>query len=221
MCGFFFLSRFIWFFISFCSFISLLQFNLVLISNVTIFSILKTHTHTQIQYKLIDLTDCGLNDASATALFDIIEYYEAANEIDISENRNITNRGWQACINMVKRSHALQILVTRGTPLSESNAISLGKSMLSSSLNTLKLEHCGLSGRPMASLCKISISICYFMRLCAHIHRHISFIAPLIFSVCIFPLRLALSHSRMQCRYLLTEKYGAEGALVGAQRFNR
>ncbi|XP_055323374.1 mucin-5AC [Sitodiplosis mosellana] len=107
----------------------------------------------RIQYKLIDLTDCGLNDASATALFDIIEYYEAANEIDISENRNITNRGWQACINMVKRSHALQILVTRGTPLSESNAISLGKSMLSSSLNTLKLEHCGLSGRPMASLC--------------------------------------------------------------------
>lgn len=109
----------------------------------------------QIQYKLIDLTDCGLDDASATALFDIIEYYEAANEIDISENRNITNRGWQACINMVKRSHALQILVTRGTPLSESNAISLGKSMLASSLNTLKLEHCGLSGRPMASLCKI------------------------------------------------------------------
>lgn len=97
-----------------------------------------------------------MNDASATALFDIIEYYEAANEIDISENRNITNRGWQACINMVKRSHALQILVTRGTPLSESNAISLGKSMLSSSLNTLKLEHCGLSGRPMASLCKIA-----------------------------------------------------------------
>lgn len=117
---------------------------------------------TQIQYKLIDLTDCGLTDASATTLFDIIEYYEAANEIDISENRNITNRGWQACINMVKRSHALQILVTRGTPLSESNAISLGKSMLSSSLNTLKLEHCGLSGRPMTSLCKIQFCLHFF-----------------------------------------------------------
>lgn len=108
----------------------------------------------QVQYKVIDLTDCGLNDASAAALFDMIEYYEAANEIDISENRNITNRGWQACINMVKRCHALQILTTRGTPLSETNAISLGKSMLTASLNTLKLEHCGLSGRPMASLCK-------------------------------------------------------------------
>lgn len=108
----------------------------------------------QVQYKVIDLTDCGLNDASAAALFDMIEYYEAANEIDISENRNITNRGWQACINMVKRSHALQILTTRGTPLSETNATSLGKSMLTASLSTLKLEHCGLSGRPMASLCE-------------------------------------------------------------------
>lgn len=84
----------------------------------------------------------------------MIEYYEAANEIDISENRNITNRGWQSCINMIKRCHALQILTTRCTPLSESNATNLGKSLLSSSLNTIKLEHCGLAGRPLASLCK-------------------------------------------------------------------
>ncbi|KAG4080169.1 hypothetical protein HA402_008240 [Bradysia odoriphaga] len=107
----------------------------------------------RVQYKLIDLTDCGLNDASAQALFEMIEYYEAANEVDISENRNISTRGWQSCINMIKRSHALQTLATRCTPLSESNAISLGKAMLGSSLFTLKLEHCGLSGRPIASLC--------------------------------------------------------------------
>lgn len=106
------------------------------------------------QYKLIDLTDCGLNDVSAQALFEMIEYYEAANEVDISENRNITARGWQSCINMIKRSHALQTLATRCTPLSDSNAINLGKAMLGSSLFTLKLEHCGLSGRPIASLCK-------------------------------------------------------------------
>lgn len=111
----------------------------------------------QLQYKLIDLTACDLDDISATALFEMIEYYEAANEIDISENRNITTRGWQSCINMIKRSHALQILSTRGTPLSETNAINMGKALLGSSLHTLKLEHCGLSGRPMASLCKCSL----------------------------------------------------------------
>lgn len=108
----------------------------------------------QVQYKLIDLTDCDLDDVSATALFDMIEYYEAAIEIDISENRKLTTRGWQSCINMIKRSQALQQLATRGTPLSESNAISMGKALLGASLNTLKLEHCGLSGRPMTSLCK-------------------------------------------------------------------
>lgn len=84
----------------------------------------------------------------------MIEYYEAANEIDISENSNITTRGWQACINMIKRSHALQTLATRCTPLSDTNANHLGKALLGASLHTLKLEHCGLSGRPMASLCK-------------------------------------------------------------------
>lgn len=108
----------------------------------------------QVQYKLIDLTACGLNDVSATAMFDMIEYYEAANEIDISENPNITIRGWQACIHMIKRSHALQTLSTRGIPLSDQNAINMGKALLGSSLHTLKLEHCGLTGRPMASLCE-------------------------------------------------------------------
>lgn len=83
----------------------------------------------------------------------MIEYYEATNEIDISENSKIANRGWQACFNMIKRSHALQMLATRCTPLSESNATNLAKAMLGSSLHTLKLEHCGLTGRPIASLC--------------------------------------------------------------------
>lgn len=92
---------------------------------------------------------------SATALFDMIEYYEAATELDISENRNITNRGWMSCISMVKRSHALQVIAVRATPLAESNAQNLGKAMLGSSLHTLKLEHCGLTGRPIGSLCKL------------------------------------------------------------------
>lgn len=106
---------------------------------------------------MIDLTNCKLDDISATALFDMIEYYEATVEIDISENTEISNRGWQSCINMLKRSHALQSFSTRCTPLSETNSNYLGKALLSSSLHTLKLEHCGLSGRPIASLCKKKI----------------------------------------------------------------
>lgn len=108
----------------------------------------------RIQYCVIDVSSCGLDDTSASALFDIIEYYEAANELDISENRNILNRGWQACISMVKKSKALHVLSVRATALSDSNANNLGKAMMTSCLHTIKLEHCTLSGRPISSLCK-------------------------------------------------------------------
>lgn len=51
----------------------------------------------RIKYKTIDVTSCNLDDSSATSLFDMIEYYEACNELNISENPNIKSRGWQAC----------------------------------------------------------------------------------------------------------------------------
>jgi protein phosphatase 1 regulatory subunit 37 len=106
-----------------------------------------------IQYRSIDVSSCGLDDVSGSALFDMIEYYEATNELNISENSNIKNRGWQACINMIKRSRELHTFATRSTPLSDNNASQLGTALLTSYIYTLKLEHCGLSGRPILSLC--------------------------------------------------------------------
>jgi protein phosphatase 1 regulatory subunit 37 len=50
-----------------------------------------------VKYKTIDLTACSLDDVSATAIFDMIEYYEACNELNISENSNIHSLGWQSC----------------------------------------------------------------------------------------------------------------------------
>lgn len=100
----------------------------------------------RVKYKAIDLTSCSLDDVSASAIFDMIEYYEACNELNISENFNIKSRGWQSCkftiwerssyqltkliiilidfvsgINMIKRSQALHSLFTRGTALSDAN----------------------------------------------------------------------------------------------------
>ncbi|KAG5679345.1 hypothetical protein PVAND_008917 [Polypedilum vanderplanki] len=106
----------------------------------------------RVRYRSIDLTSCSLDDVSATSLFDMIEYYEACNELNISENSNIKNRGWQSCISMIKRSQALHSLSTRGTILSDSNAGLLGNALLSSYIYTLKLEQCGLSGRPILCL---------------------------------------------------------------------
>jgi protein phosphatase 1 regulatory subunit 37 len=51
----------------------------------------------RVKYRAIDVTSCSLDDSSASSLFDMIEYYEACNELNISENTNIKSRGWQAC----------------------------------------------------------------------------------------------------------------------------
>lgn len=51
----------------------------------------------RVKYRAIDVTGCSLDDSSASSLFDMIEYYEACNELNISENPNIKNRGWLAC----------------------------------------------------------------------------------------------------------------------------
>uniref|UniRef100_A0A336LT99 CSON000682 protein n=1 Tax=Culicoides sonorensis TaxID=179676 RepID=A0A336LT99_CULSO len=107
----------------------------------------------RVQYKVIDVSGCNLDDVSATAIFDMVEYYEAANELNISENKDITNRGWLSSINMVKRSQALKTLEARGVPISEISASNLGKALVGSCLHTIKLEHCGMTGRPVATFC--------------------------------------------------------------------
>lgn len=83
----------------------------------------------------------------------MVEFYEAANELNISENKDITNRGWLSSINMVKRSQALKILEARGVPISEISASNLGKALFGSCLHTVKLEHCGMTGRPISTFC--------------------------------------------------------------------
>jgi protein phosphatase 1 regulatory subunit 37 len=108
----------------------------------------------RVQFRIIDLNNCGLDDASACSLFDMIEYYEATNELDVSYNPKITIRGWQSMVSMIKKSHALNMLSVRGFPISISMAANLGQALMVSFIHTLKLEHCGLAGRPIANLCK-------------------------------------------------------------------
>ncbi|XP_055904086.1 serine-rich adhesin for platelets isoform X2 [Eupeodes corollae] len=108
----------------------------------------------RVQYKSIDVSSCDLNEAAASALFDMFEYYEVTNELDISSNADgMTPRGWTSCIYMVSHSRALQVLNAQGNPLSKNCADSLGSALNSSNLHTIKLEHCGLRGHPLDSLC--------------------------------------------------------------------
>ncbi|XP_058118531.1 mucin-5AC [Anopheles ziemanni] len=106
-----------------------------------------------VQYRCIDLSHSGLDDVTASVMFDIIEYYEAANELDISDNLQLSSKSWTACINMLKKSQALNVLITRGPTISDYQATNLAKALNTSAIHTLKLEHCVLSQQPIASLC--------------------------------------------------------------------
>ncbi|XP_053667318.1 serine-rich adhesin for platelets [Anopheles marshallii] len=108
-----------------------------------------------VQYRCIDLSHSGLDDVTASVMFDIIEYYEAANELDMSDNLQMTTKSWTACINMIKKSQELNVLIFRGPQISDYQANNLAKALNSSALHTLKLEHCVLSQQPIASLCTV------------------------------------------------------------------
>ncbi|XP_016987491.1 uncharacterized protein LOC108050348 isoform X2 [Drosophila rhopaloa] len=109
----------------------------------------------RIQYKCIDLSDCTLDESCLMALFQMIEYYEAGNELDISYNKEqMTKRCWELCAYMVERSQELQLLNAESNQITKLGADSLGRALGSSNLHTLKLEHCGLRGQPLIHLCR-------------------------------------------------------------------
>ncbi|XP_010726770.1 protein phosphatase 1 regulatory subunit 37-like [Meleagris gallopavo] len=46
----------------------------------------------------------------------MIEYYESATHLNISFNKHIGTRGWQAAAHMMRKTNCLQYLDARGTP---------------------------------------------------------------------------------------------------------
>lgn len=105
------------------------------------------------QFDSISLEACHLDDEGAATVFDMIEYYESARKLNISHNRNIDCRGWQACSRMLKKTPCLQHLDARGTALSEQTLLVLGRALrLGSHLNSLHLENCSLTGRSLVIL---------------------------------------------------------------------
>ncbi|XP_052837768.1 mucin-5AC isoform X1 [Drosophila gunungcola] len=107
----------------------------------------------RIQYKCIDLSDCTLDESCLMALFQMIEYYEACYELDISYNKEqMTKRCWELCAYMVERSQKLKLLNAESNQITKLGADSLGRALGSSNLHTLKLEHCGLRGQPLVHL---------------------------------------------------------------------
>ncbi|XP_032533178.1 protein phosphatase 1 regulatory subunit 37 [Chiroxiphia lanceolata] len=57
----------------------------------------------RLQFKLVDLEQTSLDEDGASALFDMIEYYESATHLNISLNKHIGTRGWQAAAHMMRK----------------------------------------------------------------------------------------------------------------------
>nr|XP_014425238.1 protein phosphatase 1 regulatory subunit 37 [Pelodiscus sinensis] len=107
----------------------------------------------RVQFKIVDLEQTNLDEDGASALFDMIEYYESATHLNISSNKHIGTRGWQAAAHMMRKTNCLQYLEARNTPLLDHSAPFVARALrISSTLAVLHLENAGLSGRPLMLL---------------------------------------------------------------------
>ncbi|KAJ3591088.1 hypothetical protein NHX12_009035 [Muraenolepis orangiensis] len=107
----------------------------------------------RVQFKVVDLEQTNLDEDGASALFDMIEYYESATHLNISFNKHIGTRGWQAAAHMMRKTSSLQYLDARNTPLLDHSAPFVARALrISGSLVVLHLENAGLSGRPLMLL---------------------------------------------------------------------
>ncbi|XP_063793665.1 protein phosphatase 1 regulatory subunit 37 [Pseudophryne corroboree] len=107
----------------------------------------------RVQFKMVDLEQTNLDEDGASALFDMIEYYESATHLNISFNKHIGTRGWQAAAHMMRKTNCLQYLDARNTPLLDHSAPFVARALrISSSLTVLHLENTSISGRPLMLL---------------------------------------------------------------------
>ncbi|XP_035381322.1 protein phosphatase 1 regulatory subunit 37, partial [Electrophorus electricus] len=107
----------------------------------------------RVQFKVVNLEQTNLDEDGASALFDMIEYYESATHLNISFNKHIGSRGWQAAAHMMRKTSSLQYLDARNTPLLDHSAPFVARALrISGSLAVLHLENAGLSGRPLMLL---------------------------------------------------------------------
>ncbi|XP_062241149.1 protein phosphatase 1 regulatory subunit 37 isoform X1 [Platichthys flesus] len=107
----------------------------------------------RVQFKVIDLEQTNLDEDGASALFDMIEYYESATHLNISFNKHIGTRGWQAAAHMMRKTSSLQYLDAHNTPLLDHSAPFVARALrISGSLAVLHLENAGISGRPLMLL---------------------------------------------------------------------
>jgi len=109
----------------------------------------------RIQFRLINLEGCNLDEDGATALFEMIEYYESATHLDISGNTNLglSIRAWESFNRMLNKTVCLQHLVLKDSDLSDKSCIVIYRALRKGShLISLNLENSNIQGRSFPGL---------------------------------------------------------------------
>ncbi|KAL5112688.1 Protein phosphatase 1 regulatory subunit 37 [Taenia crassiceps] len=109
----------------------------------------------RVHFQEVDLEDTFLDEASATALFDMMLHYETC--VDLSISLNLEKFGpsiaWPRCITYLRKSAALQGFKLSHTPL-VTNLFS-GLSLSGLSLKSLTFRDCALTGPPLHCLLRL------------------------------------------------------------------
>ncbi|UYV63400.1 PPP1R37 [Cordylochernes scorpioides] len=70
----------------------------------------------RLQFFKLDLETCQMDDEAASALFDMVEYYESARSISLASNRSMDSLGWQACSRLLKKNQKFLCQPTLNRP---------------------------------------------------------------------------------------------------------
>ncbi|CAJ0590527.1 unnamed protein product [Cylicocyclus nassatus] len=109
----------------------------------------------RVQFDMLDFEYTFLDDDAAIALSEMFEFYESAQKLNLSFNKQITIRGWTDVFKAVKNSNCLQMLNLRYTSLSEKSLSALCRMLRGTpqpALVCLHLENVNLFGRNLYSL---------------------------------------------------------------------
>ncbi|EFO21735.2 leucine Rich Repeat family protein, variant [Loa loa] len=102
----------------------------------------------KVQFDMLDFEYTFLDDDSAVCLGEMLEFYDSAVKLNLSFNKQINLRGWQAICKAVRDAPSMQYLNLRYTSLSDRAVPVLARALRSqSSLTVLHLENVSLSGR--------------------------------------------------------------------------
>jgi len=107
----------------------------------------------RIRFEVVDFENCGLEEEGATALLEMIEFYQSACKLNISMNPKMGIRGWQTLCRMLRKTPCMCSLDAKRTMLTDQTMPMFGRCLKADPyLRTLHLEGVFLSGRPLLIL---------------------------------------------------------------------